>query len=97
MSGWHPPWPGIEAPGSLVLPLPATHFASLPAQLRLHDGLLLGPRGDDYRRVRVHRVRIDLGSAIDEQPHDIELTAFGGLVERGNLFPLFGVGGAQMD
>jgi hypothetical protein len=41
VSAWHPPWPGFEAPGSLVLPLPATSFASLSAELRLDDGLLL--------------------------------------------------------
>jgi hypothetical protein len=41
VSRWQPPWPGFGAPGSLVLPLPATSFASLPDELRLDDGLLL--------------------------------------------------------
>jgi hypothetical protein len=37
MSAWHPAWPGFEASGSLVLPLPRNEFAALPQALRVGD------------------------------------------------------------
>ena len=40
MSAWHPPWPGFNARGSLLLPLPMEAFADLAPVLDV-DGLSL--------------------------------------------------------
>lgn len=40
MSAWHPDWPGFNARGTLLLPLPTAAFAELAPSLEL-DGLVL--------------------------------------------------------
>lgn len=42
---WHPGWPGFNARGSLLLPLPAEAFAGLPATLEL-DAIALARKSE---------------------------------------------------
>lgn len=62
MKPWFPAWPGFSARGSLLLPLPAAHFAGLAPELRLDDGLVL------TRKNEFHVTLLD--RALCERVHD---------------------------
>ena len=62
MKPWYPAWPGFSARGSLLLPLPAAHFAELGPELRLDDGLVLTRKSEFHVTV--------LDRALGERVHD---------------------------
>lgn len=67
MNSWHPRWPGFEASGSLVLPLPASEFGGLPETLHVGE-LVLARKREFHVTLLLHALGVRLQRAVAADP-----------------------------